>query len=97
MVPAHFDGEVYALLRRLDRLGALRPGLLDAAVAALARLRASRIPLAPLLRSAHALRTRFSPRDAFYVAIARRLDAELLTRDPRLARACTEIVRVRLV
>lgn len=97
VAPAHVDGEVYAAMRRLDRRGVLRPGLLDEAVRALTRLPMRRVPLAQLLPRAHALGTRFTPRDCFYVAAALRIGAELLTRDEPLARACDGLVRVRLV
>lgn len=97
MVPAHFDGEVYAALRSLDRQRKLRPGQLDAIVRVLARFRAERVPLARLLAQAHALGTRFSARDAFYVALAARANGELLTADRPLAATASPLVRVRLI
>jgi len=95
-VPAHFDGEVYAALRRLDRRGLLAPGQLDAIVPLLMKLRAKRVPLRGLLLDAHKLGARFSPRDAFYVALARRIDGELFTRDAALVAACSRLARARL-
>lgn len=97
MVPAHFDVEVYAALRRLDRRGALAPGQLDGIVPVLRRFRAERIPLSLLLAPAHALGSRFSPPDALYAALALRLGGELLTRDGPLAHACAGLVDVRLI
>lgn len=96
-MPAHFDAEVYAALRRLDRRGELAPGQLDGIVPALQRFRARRIPLSRLLASAHALGTRFSPHDAFYVALAQRLQGELVTKDRALAQACEGLVDVSIV
>jgi predicted nucleic acid-binding protein len=96
-VPAHFDAEVYEALRKLDRRGVLSSGQLDAIVPTLVRFRAQRVPLRTLLPEAHALSPRFSARDALYVALARRLDAELFTRDRPLAGACAGVVEVRLL
>ena len=96
-VPAHFDGEVYGALRRLDRQRKLAPGLLDRVVPLLARFRAERVPLGRLITQAHALGTRFSARDAFYVALAVRANGELLTSDRALAATASPLVRVRLI
>ena len=96
-MPAHFDGEVYGALRSLDRRRRLAPGALDRMVPLLAQLRAERVPLAQLLTQAHALGTPFSPSDAFYVALAARARAELLTADRALARSASSLVRVRLM
>jgi predicted nucleic acid-binding protein len=95
-VPAHFDAEVYEALRKLDRRGILSLGQLDAIIPTLVRFRAKRVPLRILIRDAHTLGPRFSARDALYVALARRLDAELFTRDGALARACSGFVEARL-
>jgi predicted nucleic acid-binding protein len=96
-VPAHFDVEVYAALRSLDRRRMLAPGALDRIVPLLARFRAERVPLARLLATAHALGTRFSARDSFYVALADRLRGELVTADRALAGSASTLVRVRLI
>jgi predicted nucleic acid-binding protein len=95
-VPAHFDAEVYQTLRALDRRGVLAPHQLDKILPTLLRFRAQRVPLRGLLSDAHALGTRFSPRHAFYVALARRIGGELFTRDRPLATACEGIVAARL-
>jgi predicted nucleic acid-binding protein len=97
VVPAHFDAEVYRALRRLGRRGAMDADGLRAAINALATLAVERIPLPPLLQSANDLGDRFSPPDSLYVALARALDAQLITSDAPLARACSGIARVRLV
>ena len=93
-VPAHFDTEVYAALRGLDRRGLLARGQLDLIVPTLMRFRAERVAIRALLPEAHRLGTRFSARDALYVSLARRIDAELFTRDRPLAAACAGVVRV---
>lgn len=53
--------------------------------------------LAPLLPLAHRLGRAFSPADSFYIALARVLDASLLTCDAPLGRAAQERARVRTV
>ena len=50
---------------------------------------------APLRRRAWELRDRCSAYDAFYLALAEALDAELLTTDTRFARTARELVSVR--
>lgn len=97
MVPAHFDGEVYAALRRLDRQRQLLQGQLHAIVPVLARFRAERVPLIRLLPQAHALGTRFAASDSFYVALALHSGGELLTADRPLAEAAASLVPVRLI
>ncbi len=96
-VPAHFDVEVYAVFRRLFRRGVLRRARLDVITARLLRLAAERVPLPQLLPEAHRLADQFSVPDAFYVALARARDAELLTADAALARAARGVARVRLI
>ena len=97
VVPAHFDAEVYRALRRLGRRAAMDADGLRAGINALATLAVERVPLPPLLQSANDLGDRFSPPDSLYVALARALDAPLITSDARLARACEGVAKVRLV
>lgn len=96
-MPAHFDGEVYGALRSLDRQRKLPPGLLDRILPLLSRFRAERVHLSRLLTSAHTLGTRFSARDAFYVALAVRVRGELLTADRALAESASGLARTRLI
>lgn len=96
-VPAHFDAEVYRVLRAYDRARVLPRGGLDRLVPALRRLNAERVALAVLVDRAHALGPRFSASDAFYVALAAAAQGELITRDRRLAQACLGLVAARLV
>jgi predicted nucleic acid-binding protein len=85
--PAHVDAEVLSALGRLARADALSEDRVAAALAELARAPIVRVPLPPLLPDAWTLRARVSLRDALYVALARRLEAVLVTADARLARA----------
>ena len=96
-VPGHFDIETYGALRRLERRGLLAPSALEAAVVALMRFAAQRVEPRVLLRAIHELGPRFAPADAAYVALARGLEAELVTCDEPLARACSGIAKVRLL
>ncbi len=87
VAPAHLDAEVLSALGRLVRDGSLEAGAVPERLAALARAPLTRYPVAPLLQEAWALRANLSLRDAIYVALARRLDAALISADRRLARA----------
>jgi predicted nucleic acid-binding protein len=81
----------------LHRRKLLAPSALEAALVALVRFAAQRIEPRLLLRAIHELGPRFAPQDAAYVALARGLDAELVTCDGPLARACDGVAKVRLV
>lgn len=96
-VPAHFDAEVFATLRRALREGVIGPGRAELALAELARFTATRVALSGLLAEAYAARNRFSAYDVFYAVLARRLSATLVTTDTHLARACAGYVAARLV
>jgi len=96
-VPAHFDAEVYAVFRRLFRNHLLARGRLDLIARRLIALAAERVSLPALLPAAHALADAVSASDAFYLALARVQDADLLTFDARLAKAATRLARVRLM
>lgn len=85
--PGHLDAEVLSALGRLAREGAVTEERVERSVTELARAPVARYPLAPLLSDAWELRANVSLRDALYVALARRLDAMLITADARLARA----------
>ena len=95
--PAHFDAEVFSALGRLTRDGPMSEALVAPALVELARAPIQRLPVAPLLVEAWTLRENVSQRDALYMALARRLDASLLTADARLARVPSLGVAVTLV
>jgi predicted nucleic acid-binding protein len=86
-VPAHFDAEVLAAVRKALRLHRIEEEQARVALFHVRGLRADRIALTPLLGEAFVLRDRFSPYDAFYAIVARLSGAALLTTDRRLARA----------
>jgi predicted nucleic acid-binding protein len=87
MVPAHFDAEVFSALGRLVRAGTLEERLMEPILHELARAPFVRYALRPLLVASWNLRHNLSLRDALYVALARRLEAPLVTADTRLAQA----------
>ena len=87
VAPELLDAEVLSVLRR-----AVLHGEVPAAVAAstLDRLVAwpvRRVPHAPLVQRAFALRANYSAYDALYVAVAELFQAPILTCDGRLSRA----------
>lgn len=87
VAPAHLDAEVLSALGRLAREDRLPPGAVRVRLRALARAPIGRFAFAPLLEDAWAMRENVAMRDALYVALARRLDASLLTADGALSRA----------
>lgn len=90
--PAHLDAEVLSALGRLKRAGQLTHE--TERVAALGTFSARRWPLQPLLPAAWTLTGHIAVRDALYVALARSLDATLITSDGRLRRGASDIVDV---
>ncbi len=97
VVPAHFDVEVYGTFRRLFRGGKLTRGRFDAIVVRLASLAAERVGLSGLLLEAHVIADRVSATDAFYVALARARNVELLTTDAHLAEGGGTLAHIRLI
>ena len=97
LVPAHFDAELLSALRRLARARRLAPWHAALAVVLVARLPFDRVPLAPLLVDAFAMRDRCSAGDALYVVLAHRLDATLITTDGPLTRAARGLAKIELV
>jgi predicted nucleic acid-binding protein len=82
--PALLDIEVLQALRRLDQNGAI-PSSRSDLIESLRALRIRRYPHDILLDDIWALRHHATAHDAAYVALARQLDATLVTRDARLA------------
>jgi predicted nucleic acid-binding protein len=95
--PAHFDAEVYSAFRRHFRQRLMPRPALDGAMARLVALTVERVPLPMLLPAAHELADALSVGDAFYVALARLRDIELVTADARLARAAAHLANLRLI
>lgn len=90
-MPAHFEADAYAGLRRMVSIGEIDRGRLSAAIDLLAKMTAERVPLAPLLPAAYELYDRVGAHDVFYVVIARLRGLPLLTSDGPLARAASDL------
>lgn len=86
-VPEHFHVEVLSVLRRYALRGELDERRAAAAITALTELRAIRYPVIELADVVWELRANLTTYDAAYLALARRLDASLLTLDGALAEA----------
>lgn len=84
--PSLLDIEVLQALRQLELQGAI-PASRRELVESLRALRIRRYPHETLLGDIWALRPNLSANDAAYVALARQLEARLVTRDARLAAA----------
>lgn len=96
-VPAVFDAEAYAVVRRELRRGRLDEHAGLAALFQVRRLSAARHAIGPLLLEAFDLRDRFGSHDVFYAVLAHRLEATVVTSDKPFARACDGYVPVRVV
>jgi predicted nucleic acid-binding protein len=86
-VPAHFHIEVLSAVRRYSLRGELTDLETSEALAALADLRALTYPIRELTPAIWALRFNLTTYDAAYLALARWLDAGLITLDAALADA----------
>lgn len=86
-VPAHFHAEVLSALRRYSLRNELSDLGTAEALAKLSDLRALTYPLRELTRPIWELRFNLTTYDAAYLALARRLDAGLITLDGALAEA----------
>lgn len=86
-VPEHFHVEAISALRGLLRRGDISPERADRALDLLLALRVVRHPVASLARDVWALREALTAYDAAYLALARALDARVLTTDRGLAAA----------
>lgn len=95
--PHLLDVEVAQVLRRYALAGEVGVGRCRTALDDLAGLPLNRYPHDFLLPRAWDLRDNLSAYDAMYVALAEALDAPLLTRDERLARAPAHRARIELV
>lgn len=87
LAPEVVDLEVVSVWRRAARAGGLDARRAQQALVDLAALPLVRAPHVPLLRRIWELRENLTPYDAAYVALAKALDAPLLTGDRRLADA----------
>lgn len=95
--PHLLDVEVAQVLRRYALAGDVQAERCRAALDDLAGLPLTRYPHGVLMPRVWDLRDNLSAYDAVYVALAEALDAPLLTRDQRLAKAPAHRARVELV
>jgi predicted nucleic acid-binding protein len=93
--PELIDPEVISVVRRWTLRGWLRAEHGKRAVEELGELALVRHRHAGLRRRVWELRDRCSAYDAFYIALAEVLNAELLTTDDRLGRAASGLVTLR--
>jgi predicted nucleic acid-binding protein len=91
------DVEVTQVLRRYALAGEVKAQRCRAALDDLAGLPLTRYPHGVLMARVWDLRDNLSAYDAVYIALAEALDAPLLTRDQRLAKAPAHRARVELV
>ena len=95
--PHLLDVEVAQVLRRYALAGDVETERCGAALEDLAALPLSRYPHDFLMSRVWDLRANMSAYDAVYVALAEALDAPLLTRDRRLAKAPGHRAHVELI
>lgn len=96
-IPHLLDVEVAQALRRLVRAGDLTAADAGDTLVALRELPLRRYPHLPLMTRVFELRANVTAYDGVYLALAEGLDAELYTRDRRLARAPGHGARVRVI
>jgi predicted nucleic acid-binding protein len=87
VAPHILPAEVANYLRGAERRGEIPAGIAALAHADLAVMEIEFLPYEPFADRIWELRHTVTPYDAWYVAIAEALDAELATLDQRLARA----------
>lgn len=86
-VPDLADVETVSVLRRRWLAKTMTAQRFATAVTDLISLPADRYPVLPFMPRAYDLRSKFSPYDATYVALAEQLACVLITADARLTRA----------
>jgi predicted nucleic acid-binding protein len=88
--PAHIDLELLSAFGRIQRAGGLTAADIDRRLLAAQLMPINRHPLPDLVGGAWGRRDSLRISDAFYVELATRLDAPLITTDLRLARAAPQ-------
>ena len=86
-VPSHFKAEATAGLRRMEHLNRIDSHLAREALLSIKRAPVRSHDIDPLLDRVWELRDTVTVYDAWYVALAERLRAPLVTADQRLAEA----------
>lgn len=89
-VPEHFHVELLSVLRRYSVRGELSERRALQALTALRELRAVSYPVVELADAIWEKRARLTAYDAAYLALAQRLDVELVTLDAGLASAAAK-------
>jgi predicted nucleic acid-binding protein len=89
--PHLLDLEVARVLRRLEQQDVIFPQRADQAIQDLIDLRIIRYPHFIFLPRIQRLRYQLAAYDAAYVALTEKLGGTLLTRDARLAAACSSV------
>lgn len=89
-VPEHFHVEALSALRGMLLRGDIAADHAERALQLLPELRVVRHPVEPLARSVWSMRDTLTAYDAAYLAVARSIDAQLLTVDRGLAAAARE-------
>lgn len=97
VAPELLDIEVLHTLRKLDAMGAIPASRRGRVLADFRALPIRRFRHAVLWQDVWQLRRNLSAYDACYIALARQLEATLVTRDERLARAPGIAIDVELV
>ncbi|MBD0020580.1 PIN domain-containing protein [Gordonia pseudamarae] len=92
--PAVIDMEVSSAIWRLERTAQISSGEAERAVAALWTVPLRRAQNGQISRAAWRLRKSLRVSDAFYVATAQLLHAELITADARLSRAPSLVIPI---
>lgn len=95
--PAILPAEVLSAIRGLAQAGHLPPEQAERARRRLQRTRVTLHPFAPLADRVWELRDNLTVYDAWYVAVAERLETLLVTTDARLAGATDPTCEVELV
>ena len=95
--PDLIEVETVSVLRKRWLRGTLPEQRFSTAVAHLQQLGFERVPTLRLVSRAFELRANVSAYDACYVALAERLDCELITADGRLAGATGPLCPIRVL
>lgn len=93
-VPEHFHVEALSALRGMLLRGDIAADHAERALQLLPELRVVRHPVEPLTRSIWSMRDTLTAYDAAYLAVARSIDAQLLTVDRGLAAAARQEQRL---
>ncbi len=95
--PELIDVELLSALRRLERLGAITAAKAGGIIDDFMQMPLARFSTHDLIEEIWDLRHNFSAYDASYVALAHLLKAPLLTRDAKLQRAASKLIKIVLI